>query len=199
MTPQDKTEFSTVIAALCETFCKEASEATHIGYWWALQDLELVDVKRAAIRAMRESRFMPAASELRELAGVARPTDRALLAWAAVEKAASLGSYKSVDFDDPLINAAIRSMGGWPAILEKTQPDFDTWVRKDFLAAYQGFMRAGADGDVCRPLPGLADTGTFDVQKIDGTIGQVSAEVIRIETGLPLTGEQQPRLMGART
>lgn len=194
MNDNDRPEFAIVIAALCETFGREASKATTYGYWLGLSDLSLSSVKDAATKAIRSCKFMPTPAELRELAGVTNATDRALLAWAAVEKAAPLGSYKSVDFDDPLINAAIRSMGGWPAILEKTQQDFDTWVRKDFIAAYQGFMRAGADGDVCRPLPGLADTGTFDVHKIDGTIHQVSADVVRIETGLPAISTHQPRL-----
>jgi hypothetical protein len=194
LTEKDRQDFAIVIAALSETFGRDASEATVYGYWLGLNDLPIDSVKDAASRALRSCKFMPTPAELRELAGIANVSDRALLAWSAVEKASSLGAYKSVDFDDPLINAAIRSMGGWPAILDKSQQDFDTWVRKDFIAAYQGFMRAGVDGDVCRPLPGLADTGTFDVHKIDGTIAQATLGVVRIETGLPATGRQQPRL-----
>lgn len=194
MLENDRVEFKTMLAALCESFCKEPSAATFYGYWLALEDLDFTDVKRAAVKAMRESRFMPSAAELRQFAGIASASDRALLAWAAVEKAAPIGSYKSIDFDDPLINAAIRSMGGWPAILDKSQEVFDTFVRKDFLAAHQGYMRAGVDGDACRPLPGLADTGAHDVHKIDGTIHQVTADVVRIETGLPAIGQRQLKL-----
>lgn len=194
MNDSDRSEFAIILAALCETFGREASTATTYGYWLGLSDLTLPAVKDAATRAIRSCKFMPTPAELRELAGVASASDRALLAWAAVEKAAPLGSYKSVDFDDPLINAAIRSMGGWPAILDNTQHNFDTFVRKDFVAAYQGFMRAGADGDVCRPLPGLCETGSHAVHKIDGTIGVFKSSVVRIETGLPPLIVQQPRL-----
>lgn len=150
--------FRCIGAVLC-AFDREATDATLQAYWWGLEDLPIEDVECACRRALSESRRMPVPAELRELVGIAKPDDAAQIAWQAVEAASALGSYRAVDFADGIINATIRSLGGWPAILSRPPDEFDKWVRKDFLATYQAFLRTGASLDACAPLPGLSQSG----------------------------------------
>lgn len=179
--------FCCIGAVLC-AFDREATDATLQGYWWGLDDLSIEDVERSCRRALGECRRMPVPAELRELAGIARPEDAAQIAWQAVERATSLGSYRTVDFEDRLINATIRSLGGWPAILERSPEEFDKWVRKDFLATYQAFSRTGVSDEAAAPLPGLSRTG--DVRRIDGTSLEWESSTVRIASnGLPSVPE----------
>jgi len=72
-------------------------------------------------------------------------------------------------------------------LLAKSEEEFDKWARKDFLVAYQSFMRGGVSGDACRPLVGLSDTGTKDVLHVDGTVRQIEmSKTKKVSTGLPL-------------
>lgn len=186
MTNADKEQFSNVIGALAVTFGKEASTALMLGYWMGLKDLDVVQIEAAAEKAIQACRFMPKPVELRELATGTSPESRAVLAWNALNDAVSIGSYKSVDFDDPLINAVVRTNGGWPAILDKSPDEWDKWFRQSFIKDYMTFYRNGINGDVCRPLPGLSQSGEHDVIGHDGTLTTINLEgPVKIKTGLP--------------
>lgn len=172
--------FAVAIGALFVTFGVDATEARLKAYWIGLGDLPMGHIEGACNRAIREAKRLPVPAELRELSGVARPEDAALKAWRVVEEATAIGSYRSVDFADGTINATIRSLGGWPAILARSPEEFDKWVRRDFLATYQAFARTGVSAEAKSPLPGLSQSG--DVRRVDGTLGDWSApQPVRIE------------------
>lgn len=156
MTDDDKKEFAVCITALAVAYGKEVDKVLIAAFWEFLKDLPLDSIKRATVHAARTLRFMPTVAELRELSGVITTKRRAVLAWDIVSAAAgSIGSYRSVHFGDPIINAAVRSLGGWPALLSRGGEDFDKWARKEFIDAYERL-----DGCVgpyeCRPLSSLA-------------------------------------------
>lgn len=179
MLKTDAAEFATIVQAIAAAFRQEPTEAMTHGYWLALDDLELPAVRRAAKRALRECKFMPTASELRELAGDMRPDDRAVLAWDAFERAVvSQGGYRSVDFDDRLINATVRSLGGWQRCCEMNPEQFDTFLRKDFERIYATLCRTGVSADRAAPLLGI------HASEAAGS-GHALPSPIRIETGLP--------------
>ncbi|GIV51911.1 MAG: hypothetical protein KatS3mg038_2432 [Candidatus Kapaibacterium sp.] len=69
------------IAGLAVVFGRDPSETLISAYVWALDDLAEEEVEQAVKRALRECRTMPTPAELRELAGVRRPEDQALVAW----------------------------------------------------------------------------------------------------------------------
>jgi hypothetical protein len=163
----DRTKLLSLIASLAATFNREGDYPMYRGYEMGLADLALADVKRAAVRAIRECRFMPSVAELRELAGVIPPTDRAIKAWDAFAKGiAEHGYYASVDFDDPLINATARSLGGWEhscIVASKGGDEFEKWFRKDFERVYAAFVRSGVSDEAAAPLIGYVDrTNAFD-------------------------------------
>ncbi|GIV50228.1 MAG: hypothetical protein KatS3mg038_0749 [Candidatus Kapaibacterium sp.] len=75
------------IAGLAVVFGRDPSETLISAYVWALDDLAEEEVEQAVKRALRECRTMPTPAELRELAGVRRPEDQALVAWETAMRA----------------------------------------------------------------------------------------------------------------
>jgi len=151
-------DFAILIAGIAATFRQEPTEPLLEAYWLGLQDLPFRAVKAAASRALRQCRFLPSVAELRELAGEAKPEDRALLAWEAFERAVEThGGYASVAFDDPAITATCRSLGGWERCCSTPTEEFDKWLRKDFLTTYAAICRTGVSEDAARPLIGIHD------------------------------------------
>lgn len=194
MRVEDREQFALVVSALAATFNRDATEALLEGYWIGLNDLALPAVKRAAAVAMRECRFMPTVVELRDLAGELSPQGRAVLAWGILEKTVLLvGGYKSVDFDDPCLNATVRNLGGWERICEMPADEFDKWLRKDFERTYQTLLRTGVSREAAAPLTGIHD-------RTNGFHGHQAAmtEPLRIETGLPVLPQDFVRLPGPK-
>lgn len=178
-----------VVTGLGEAFRQAVSEVTVQAYTLALADLPIEAVERAALRGMRECKFMPTVAELRDLAGGVRAADRPTLAWEAVRLGLSHGPYRHVDFDDPLTNATVRSLGGWPSFVERfSDSEAEKWTRKDFLDTYARLLSSGVSGDVCRPLAGLSE-----VSVVDGV--QVPPIAHKVATGLPvLTNGVRPAI-----
>lgn len=150
-----KTQKVELIQALASTFGRECDDGMVLGYMLGVDDLSLAELKHAVSVAIRECTFMPAPVELRRLAGKTSVEQRAILAWDAVcDAAGRIGSYSAVVFEDLVINATIRSMGGWPELLSRTGDEFDKWSRQEFLKTY--VRLDGVSGaEQCRPLPGL--------------------------------------------
>lgn len=158
MRDSDRKDFCLAIAAMAATYRQEATKALYEGYWQGLKDLLLEAVRHAVRRGLRKSKFLPTVAELRELAGVTTPEDRCVTVWAKVRQAVfSHGIYTSVDFDDPLTNATIRNMGGWPAFSVRMEEDEEKWVRRDFERIYASLARSGISEDMASPLIGTSE------------------------------------------
>ena len=179
MLETDRPQFAQAITALASSFRSETDEALLEGYWWALDDLELVAVQRAIRAAMRQCKFMPAAVELRELAGGMSPASRAIVAWEKFAGAVSRhGAYETITFDDHAINATIRNLGGWIKVCDLPGDEFDKWLRKDFERVYQAYLQTGTSAEAGAPLLGI-----FDQE--NGRQGYDQREPVVVLTGLP--------------
>jgi hypothetical protein len=189
----DKIARALAITVLLDSFGRKASETQLSGYEWALEDIDPAVVRAAIAVYLKQPNDHPASpGKLRELCGVTSTEDRALMAWAAVQRAVPIGSYKSIDFDDGVINAVIRTMGGWVALLARCGEDFDVWARKTFVETYAAYCRTGVNGDACRPLPGLSDTGEHEVGHIDGVKNMIALPgPVEFVTGLPAIDVQR--------
>lgn len=192
MEPEDLRALTKLIAALAANWGREADEATYEAYRIGLDDLPIEDIAQAVAKAIRTCKFMPPAAELRELAGAAsemKLDDRAILAWDVFQKAVvAHGSYATVDFDDPAINATVRSLGGWVACCDKTPEDFDKWLRKDFERVYRSYCRVGVGEEVGAPLVGICGASNLFLgqpvpKDLEATCGILPVE---IKTNLPL-------------
>lgn len=160
MIQEDRHKFVSLIEILAESFGREPSEAMVTGFWIGLQDMPLSDVNAGVRSALKSCETMPRPAHIRRLAGSAElgSDHQATLAWQAVREAlARHGTYASVEFDDPIINATIRNMGGWVELGRKPEGDFDIWTRKEFERIYQTISRAGASADDTSHLPGISE------------------------------------------
>lgn len=177
----DAERLADVVAVLGEAFRQSITDVTIRAYHLALSDVPIAAVERAAVQAMRDCKFMPTAKELRDLATGTSAESRPMLAWTALMRV-PFDPYRHVDFDDPLVNATIRSLGGWPTFIERfTDAEAEKWARKEFLETYARLAASNVSGDLCRPLPGLA-TGRRLVR--DGEI--LPPLVHRIELGIAI-------------
>ena len=165
----------------------------------ALGDLTPEQLQLCLRRFNREGGEFPNPAAVRKFAGDGEASidDRALLAWASVRRSISrVGAYESIEFDDRIINAAIRNMGGWINLCDMT-PEDATWREKEFVAAYKAIIRTGiGDG---APLNGINATA-------NGRLGHKPAMPRRITTGLAphqiagrLNGPQRPRITGEKS
>lgn len=125
----------------------------------------------------------PSVAKLRRMLGhidgaALDPKTRAIKCWDAVFAAiASVGSYQSVNFDDPIANATIRGLGGWEWLCEQLSDDMK-WVRMRFVEIYEAFSRTGISADAARPLIGFVD-------RTNGADGYCLASAVSVECGLP--------------
>ena len=144
-----------------------------------LHDLDPQQLEKACMRALRESKFFPRPVELRQLAGTMPINERAIVAWGEVAKAVrGYGSYASVDFDDPVINASIRNMGGWQQLCAKSAEDFDVWCRKDFERIYAALCSSCVTEDAACYLVGRHE-------QLKQSAGYSIDQPARIATSLP--------------
>lgn len=177
----------TMTRVLAEAFRQTATEATYAAYEAGLCDVDDAAIKVAINRAIRECKFMPTVKELRDLALGASAESRPVLAWAALQRV-QFDPYQHMDFDDPLTNATIRSLGGWPAFVARfTDAESEKWVRKEFIETYTRLAAVRVDGDLCRPLAGLKE-----VEMRNGR--QVPAIPRRVVLGLPAPTNVTPAL-----
>lgn len=163
------------IGMLAETFGRTASGPMIDGYRIGLTGLTPQAVKHATAFALQKCRFMPSSAELREMAGEIKIEDRAERAWLAFDSAISQHSvYKTLVFDDPVINAVVRSLGGVGLIIEMTDEEYQ-FFRARFLKAYAALARSGVSGEAAEPMIGY----------FDRVNGGDAKSVAFIKTGLP--------------
>lgn len=181
------------VLLLCESFNREATEVVIEAYRMGLDDIPLEAIKKAVVTAIKTCRFMPTVSELRELTGEIKVEDRAVLAFAALNKAIDQHHYiRSVDFDDRAINATINTLGGWEAICDTPQKEWNTFFRKRFIDTYVAYTRSGRIGESAgAPCVGFID-------RENHFNGFNTNNLVRIETGLPLTHEAAPQPLRVR-
>jgi hypothetical protein len=148
--------FAELIEVLGATFGTQVDEAAILGYWAALEDLSLDDVRSGVARAMREGQHMPRPVEIRRGSGEVAPADRAVQAFGDVSAAIRrCGHRASVDFADKTINATLRLLGGWMRVCTMPSDDWLVWGRKDFLATYAALVNARLSAEAVAHLPGL--------------------------------------------
>lgn len=191
----DKEQFVRNLTGLLESFQRTASEATFRGYWIGLSDLDIGPVVAGIQRSIRESRLMPSPAELRVFCGAVDPADMSIMAWSVVLKSIGIGPYRSVCFDDGVVNATIRNLGGWPRLFESLRNRNDEyWYRHNFVRTYAALARSSVNGDACQYLAGLHPVGVWKICR-RGEERIVANKVRMIVTGLPVqTRAAVPRI-----
>lgn len=184
----DRERFVTALVGLAEAMGRELSSPGIGVYYAALRDLDEASWKRAIERAATSATKMPTPAELRALSGEHSAAERSITAWIeATGAAAKVGSYRSVTFADPAINAAIRSLGGWAEFCAAESSELERFVRPRFLEAHRAYSRS-VPATLAAALPGLAERGVIR--------GRVQLVEVPATTPLPGGG---PRVLDAGT
>lgn len=189
MLDQDRPKFALLVNALAANFGKQADEPMLEGYWRALRDMPIASVERAVDSALQQCRYMPRGVELRELGGEMPIAARAVLAWDAVRRALALhGGYASVNFDDPIVNATIRNLGGWQRITALDTEETDKWTRKEFERIYGSLCSSGVTEEQAAHLVGIHEQN-------NAPLG-IEPRITAVVTGLPPHREGIVRQIG---
>lgn len=166
------------VTILAEAFGKTVSPGMFKAYQLGLRGLSGGQVAAATQRALETCRFMPSPAELREMLFI-KVEDRAVKAWLAFERAVVMNGYaRSVTFDDPVINATVRALGGWEHCCSMPASEFDTFLQKRFQETYCSLARSGVSREQSEPL-----LGWFDRE--NSINGYQQAKPVLITTGLP--------------
>ncbi len=138
MTKADLPRLVRVLELLGATFNEKIGELRAEGYLMGLSDLSIDDVERGARRALKESRFFPRPSELRELA-VGSADDLAEMAWLELlSEVRRVGSYGTPALGDDLSEAVRCVWGTWVGLcstLPNDGPELLGWAKR-FKSAY---------------------------------------------------------------
>jgi len=139
--------FSAALTACAELYGRAVSEGAMSLWWESLKRFEIEQVERAfrvCIESPEAGQYMPKPADLiRAMEGTS--SDRSLLAWGEVfEAMSSVGAYRSVQFSDPAIHAAVSDMGGWVKLC-RTETDELPFVQKRFCDAHKVYTQRGAE------------------------------------------------------
>lgn len=157
---QTKKEFAVMVSAIWSVYGVEVSKSVMSIYFNALIRYEIEDIRRAFnlhIQNTDGGQYLPKPADLiRTLEGT--QASKALTAWSKVEKAIrTLGVYRTVVFDDPVIHAVIDDLGGWVKLNEITESELP-FKRNEFEKRYQAFSLQGGAKEFKPRLIGLTDS-----------------------------------------
>lgn len=188
-----KIEVATCLGALAEAFGRTVTPATIHAYELGLAGIDAESLQHATAAALRTCKFMPTPAELRELSGEMKPTERSIHAFMALERAVvRVGGYRTVNFDDPILNATVRALGGWDQVCQTTEREWNTFFRNRFMETYRALASSGVSDEQASVLAGIHDEtncilGGYEPQRIE-----------HVATGLPPLLGQEPRVIDRR-
>ena len=142
METRDLPLFTQMLHRIAALFDKSLSQPWVEIYWESLQRFDIQDIRRAFSAHVQNpdtGQFLPKPADVvRFLEGSSQT--QSLQAWTkVVDTIRNVGGYTSVAFDDPLIHAVIRDMGGWTKLCEVTVQELP-FCAKDFQARYAGYV-----------------------------------------------------------
>jgi hypothetical protein len=152
-------KFNALLLAIGEYYNREISAPLAQIYWEGLKRYDYPAISRAAQMHMANpdaGQFFPKIADfVRHISG--GNADRALVAWAKVDKAVrTVGDHRSVVFDDPIIHSVIVDMGGWVGF---GMCEMDEWPfrQNEFVKRYRGYLERGDIGEYPAKLSGRHD------------------------------------------
>ncbi len=145
MQETDRTGFYALVSDV-HAFYRQQCSTFALAVWWeACKHFDASAVKDAFNRHAvnpDNGQFLPKPADIVKLIG-GGTQDAALVAWSKVDKAVrSVGSYRSVVFDDPLIHAVISDMGGWGLLCNVDDKEWP-FKAKEFENRYRGYRTRG--------------------------------------------------------
>jgi hypothetical protein len=156
---RDFDRFLTVLTGVSDYYGKPLSEGVQQLYWQGLVQYDIEAVEKALWAHTQNpdsGQYMPKIADIvKMLQG--STADSALQAWSKVDRAVrSVGNYRSVVFEDPLIHRVITEMGGWIQFGTKTEDEWP-FVRNEFVNRYRGYRMRGETPEYPPVLIGISE------------------------------------------
>lgn len=157
----EKQKFGVAITAMLETFGQESTPARLLGYWMGLRDFTLSQIENSVCSCLRTATRLPVPADLRAIISGGSSSELAITAWSDVQCAANASYMKDLDFEDRIINAVIRNLGGRWNFFERlnASAESEKWLRLDFIKAYAVFAQEIPSDEAISPLIGQATHG----------------------------------------
>ncbi len=159
MTENDFERFREGLAGVYGFYSKDLSQFAMDTWWRAMKPFSLDAITDAFNRHVvnpDNGKWMPMPADIIQMLQ-GSSMDSAMTAWTKTDKALrSVGTYKSVVFDDPLIHKIIQDMGGWIAFGMKNEEEWP-FVAKEFQNRYRGFKSRSMTPEYPSHLTGLAE------------------------------------------
>ena len=195
----DIDRFRELIAGVHDFYGKDLSDFAMSVWWEAMKPYDISAVSTAMSRHLANpdsGQFLPKPADVVKMLG-GRTQDRALMAWAKVDKAVrSIGPYESVAFDDPIIHRVIHEMGGWVGFGQKTEDEWP-FVGKEFENRYRGYAMRGEIPEYPRLLIGVSQAHNernnhkVDPPRLIGNVEQAEAVLIGGRDNVSLIGNSR--------
>lgn len=158
MVELDKEKFFGLMADVHAFYRQDVSTFALSVWWEAMKPFDFQAVAGALNRHCvnpDNGQFMPKPADIMKLLR-GSTQDSALVAWAKVDRAVrTVGTYRSVVFDDPAINAVLQDMGGWAQLGNKTEDEWP-FVAREFENRYRGYRNRG-EFEYPKWLSGIAE------------------------------------------
>lgn len=186
---------ATAVASLAELFGRELSKPALKLFVKSLSQITDEQAEQAAAVAASRCKFMPTPSDLIELA-TSQGTSyehQATQAWQCLSRAVERhGAAKSVNFRDAVINATVRTLGGWERICGLTSEEFEKWLRKEFDRTYMRFSREGCPGHLTQPLIGSTER---ENSKFEGKLNPRTGQPYSLPAVVEIEASYQPAVL----
>lgn len=141
MQPNDKQAFGELLGDVMAYYQKPTTPFLLSTFWDGLRKHEFEDVSRAfSLHACDPDRgqFAPRVADITRMLEGSTQT-QGMRAWAKLETAMrSVGAYRSVAFDDPLIHVVVNEMGGWTTLC-RCQVDELPFKAREFERRYASY------------------------------------------------------------
>lgn len=182
----NRPEFIKAIALVIAAVGKPMPDEMVAAWYLLLRELTAEQLERGIVETLRTHQYagFPPVGTIcvNSIGGAGRVVNletRAVVAWDRVLTAIRVqGGYRSVEFDDPVIHATVRNLGGWVQLTDATSEDLSRFIQPRFIKTYSALAQMGITEAEAAPLFGLIDT---DNTKAGYELG----EVVAIATGLP--------------
>lgn len=160
MINSDRKPFFDLIASISAFYRQDFSTFSGKVWFEAMKPFDFDAVSDALNRHCVNpdvGQFMPKPADVvRMLQGSTQ--DSALAAWAKFDRALrTVGTWRSVVFDDPLIHRCITEMGGWVCFGEKDEKDWP-FLKNEFVNRYRGYRGRNEVPDYPPVLAGVIES-----------------------------------------
>lgn len=160
MKNSDFENFRQVMQGVHDFYGKDLSAFALDVWWQALKAYELSVISQALTLHCQNpdtGQWCPKPADVVKMVG-GTTKDAAIMAWNKVMEGVSrAGRYRSVCFDDPIINRCLLEMGGWPELCAKEEKEMP-FVERNFCDRYRAYRLRGENVGHPAYLVGLTES-----------------------------------------